>query len=88
MKTNLRLAQSIVVHLRSFRLSAELEIFAQRCLFHRGEHWGYYLTVFTHAYGATPQTAEQEWGLATEALREALGKAARLFAVGFQAERA
>ena len=88
LETNLRLAQSITVHLRSVRVSAELEICARRCLFHREEHWGYYLTVFTHAYGATPQTAEKEWTLATEALRKALGEAARLFEPKVHAERA
>jgi hypothetical protein len=88
LETNLRLAQSITVHLRSVRLSADLEICARRCLFLREERWGYYLTVFTHAYGATPQTAEQEWTLATEALAKALGEVARRFGVGLQAERA
>jgi hypothetical protein len=88
LETNLRLAQSIAVHLGSVRLSAELEICARRCLFHREERWGYYLTVFTHAYGATPQTAEQEWNLATDALTKALGEAARLFRPKVHAERA
>lgn len=88
LETNLRLAQSIAVQLRSVRLSAEVEICARRCLLHPEERWGYYLTVFTHAYGATPQTAEQEWTLATEALRKALGEAARLFEPKVHAERA
>lgn len=77
LETNLRLAQNIAAHLRSIRLSAELEICARRCRFRREDRWGYYLTVFTHAYGATPQTAEQEWNLAMEAVAEALEEAAR-----------
>ena len=88
METTLRLAQNIAAYLKSVRLSAEVEICARRCLFHREERWGYYLTVFTHAYGATPQTAEQGWNLAMEALAEALGEAARRFEPKVHAERA
>jgi hypothetical protein len=77
LELNLRLAGNIAAHLRNARLSAELEVFARRCLFHPEERWGYYLTVFTHAYGATPQGAEHEWDLATAALAEALEEIAR-----------
>lgn len=87
LEPNLRLADNIAAHLGSVRLSAELEILARRCLFRPGEHWGYYLTVFTHAYGATPQGAEEQWNLATAALAEALEEIARGAEPRFLAQR-
>jgi hypothetical protein len=41
-------------------------------LIHAEEKWGYYLTLFIHAYGATENEAETAWTLALLDLREVL----------------
>lgn len=63
-----RLGERISQELRLCHVQAQMEIALRRCLFHREERWGYYLTIFTHAYGSTVREAEDEWRRATEAL--------------------
>ena len=57
--------------LRDARVQAQMEICLRRCLFHPEERWGYYLTIFVHAYGQTQVEAEREWARAMTAVREA-----------------
>ena len=56
----LLLAGLIAKGAESLRVQAQLEICVRRCLFHP-QRWGYYLTLFIHAYGATADEAEEEW---------------------------
>ncbi len=57
----LLLADAIAKSVENLRVQAQLEICVRRCLFHPDERWGYYLTLFIHAYGATADEAEEEW---------------------------
>jgi hypothetical protein len=55
-----------------------MDIAVRRCLFHAEENWGYYLTLFVHAYGATENEAETAWTLAQLSLREVLDGISKL----------
>jgi hypothetical protein len=68
-----RLGEELRQALDSFRVQAQLEVCIRRCLFHPEERWGYYLTLFTHAYGVDHDEAAREWARAIEAEGEALG---------------
>jgi hypothetical protein len=68
----LQLGEKLRQALASLRAQAQLEVCVRRCLFHPEERWGYYLTLFTHAYGANPGEAAREWARALEAQGEAL----------------
>ena len=69
---HLRLAEEIERGMKEARLQAQMDIAVRRCLFHAQETWGYYLTLFVHAYGATENEAETAWTLALSNLREVL----------------
>ena len=69
---HLRLAEEIERGMKETRLQAQMDIAVRRCLFHAEENWGYYLTLFIHAYGATENEAEMAWTLALLNLREVL----------------
>lgn len=69
-----QLAQKLAQRLACCPAQAQLDIAVRRCLFHPRERWGYYLTLFVHAYGATRPEAKQEWNHAIESLGEALAK--------------
>jgi hypothetical protein len=69
---HLRLAEEIERGMKETRLQAQMDIAVRRCLFHAEENWGYYLTLFIHAYGATENEAEAAWTLALLNLREVL----------------
>ncbi len=58
--------------LRGCRIQAQVEIALRRCLFHGQKRWGYYLTIFVHAYGATIAEAKAEWTRAVSALGDVL----------------
>ena len=69
---HLRLAEEIEHGMKGTRLQAQMDIAVRRCLFHAQENWGYYLTLFLHAYGATENEAETTWTLVLLNLREVL----------------
>jgi hypothetical protein len=69
---HLRSAEKLAQALKDLRVQAQMEIAVRRCLFHPEERWGYYCTLFLHAYGATPEEAEREWTRALTALGAAL----------------
>jgi hypothetical protein len=69
---HLRLAEEIERGMKEIRLQVQMDIAVRRCLFHAEENWGYYLTLFVHAYGATENAAESAWTLALLNLREVL----------------
>ena len=70
----LQLGEKLRQALASFRAQAQLEVCIRRCLFHPEERWGYYLTIFTHAYGADAEEAAREWARALAAQGDALVK--------------
>jgi len=72
LEPHLELGQKIEDMLQRERLQAQAEICVRQCLFHPEERWGYYLTLFVHGYGATPEEAEGEWTRAIGALGDAL----------------
>ncbi len=74
LEQQIRLGEELRQALASFRVQAQLEVCIRRCLFHSEERWGYYLTLFTHGYGAGPDEAAREWARAIEAAGEALIK--------------
>jgi hypothetical protein len=74
---HLRLAEEIERGMKETRLQAQMDIAVRRCLFHAEENWGYYLTLFIHAYGATENEAETAWTLTLLNLREVLGGLSR-----------
>lgn len=59
------------------QVQAQVEACVRRCLFHPEERWGYYLTLFTHAYGASPHEAEEAWQRALRAVGNALAQIGR-----------
>ena len=69
---HMQLAEEIERGMKETRLQAQMDIAVRRCLFHAQENWGYYLTLFIHAYGATENEAETAWTLALLNLREIL----------------
>lgn len=74
LKSHLRLGEKLGGLLSHCRIQAQIEIAVRRCLFHPKERWGYYLTVFVHAYGTTRTQAKREWGRAVDCLGDALSK--------------
>ena len=69
-----QLGEELRQALACFRAQAQLEVCIRRCLFHPEERWGYYLTIFTHAYGAEAEEAAREWARALAAQGDALVK--------------
>lgn len=74
LESHLRLGEKLEKLLSRCRIQAQVEIAVRRCLFHPKERWGYYLTIFVHAYGATRTQAKREWGRAVDCLGHALAK--------------
>lgn len=74
LESHLRLGNKLEKLLSPCRLQAQIEIALRRCLFHPKERWGYYLTIFVHAYGATRVEARKEWRGAIDSLGDALSK--------------
>jgi len=79
LESHLRLGNKLEELLSPCRLQAQIEIAVRRCLFHPKESWGYYLTIFIHAYGATRAQAKCEWGRTVGSLEDALSKAGPSF---------
>lgn len=73
----LHLGNELSRRLGQVHVQAQMEACVRRCLFHPEERWGYYLTVFTHAYGASPHEAEGAWQRALRALGNALAQIGR-----------
>lgn len=73
----LHLGNELSRRLDQVQLQAQLEACVRRCLFHPEERWGYSLTLFTHAYGASPHEAEEAWQRALRALGNALAQIGR-----------
>jgi hypothetical protein len=78
LEAHLEVGKRLGEHLGELRLQAQMEICLRRCLFHPEERWGYYVTLFVHAYGATPQEAEEEWNRAMDAAGDAVAKIRRV----------
>lgn len=78
LEAHLKVGKRLGEHLGELRLQAQMELCLRRCLFHPEERWGYYVTLFVHAYGATPQEAEEEWNRAMDAAGDALAKIRRV----------
>jgi hypothetical protein len=74
LNAHLRLGKEFERSLRSCRVQAQVELAVRRCLFHPRERWGFYVTLFVHAYGSTRVEAKQEWIRAIECIRNALSK--------------
>lgn len=74
LESQLQLGKKLEKVLGRCRIQAQIEIAVRRCLFHPKERWGYYLTIFVHAYGATRAQAKKEWGRAVDSLGDALSK--------------
>jgi hypothetical protein len=72
LEPHLQLGAKLSEILGPLRVQAQMEICVRRCLFHPEERWGYYVTVFMHAYGVTPGEAEEEWNRALDAPGNAL----------------
>jgi len=72
LEPHLQLGAKLSEILGPLRVQAQMETCVRRCLFHPEERWGYYVTVFTHAYGASSREAEEEWNHAMDALGNAL----------------
>jgi len=72
LEPHIQLGAKLSEILGALRVQAQMEIYVRRCLFHPEERWGYYVTVFTHAYGASSREAEEEWNRAMDALGNAL----------------
>ena len=72
LEPHLRLGKEIECFLRSCRVQAQAEVAVRRCLFHPKERWGYYVTVFVYAYGATRAEANKEWSRAINRLGDGL----------------
>ena len=75
LEPQLRLGRMLEQAARPWRRQAQMEIAVRRCLFHPRERWGYYLTIFIHAYGSSRGEAKREWDRATQSLGEALSAA-------------
>jgi hypothetical protein len=72
LETHVRLAQMLERSMADCPFLARMEIVVRRCLFHKNDRWGYSLTLFLHAYGATKSNARREWEGALDCLGEAL----------------
>jgi hypothetical protein len=62
------LAEGLTQRLKEHLPLAQLDLVIRRCFFRLEDRWGYYVTLFLHAYGGTPQDAEALWGTAVELL--------------------
>lgn len=69
---HLRLGKKLETYMRPCRVQAQAEVAVRRCLFHPGERWGYYVTIFLHAYGKTRAEAKKEWNRAVDWLGDGL----------------
>ena len=72
LESHLRFGKQLEDVLTPCRIQAQMEIAVRRCLFHPKERWGYYFTIFVHAYGATRTNARREWDRAVDSLADAL----------------
>ena len=72
LETHLFLGKRLERLLRSCRVQAQAEVAVRRCLFHPKERWGFYVTIFVHAYGATRAEAKKEWSRAMDCLGDGL----------------
>ncbi len=72
LEPHLRLGKKLENYLRPCRVRALAEVAVRRCLFHPKERWGFYLTIFVHAYGSTRAEAKKEWSRAIDRLGDAL----------------
>ena len=71
---HLRLGKELEHSLRTCRVQAQAELAVRRCLYHPRERWGFYVTLFVHAYGSTRAEAKLEWSRAVECVGNALSK--------------
>ncbi|HLY60545.1 MAG TPA: hypothetical protein VKV95_07230 [Terriglobia bacterium] len=76
---HVRLARNLERSLAGCRLRAQMSIVVRRCLYHEDRKWGYSLTFFIYAYGATRSTAKRDWARALDKLGDALAKIAPQF---------
>ncbi len=67
--------------LRPCRVQAQVDLSLRKCLFRSEDKWGYYVTIFVHAYGASGSAAKEQWRKAVACLAEALKKAEAHFLV-------
>jgi len=65
-----RLAQLLTRETTREAMRVELRV--RRCRFCVREQWGFCLTIFLYARGATPEQAELRWGLGLARLQQAL----------------
>lgn len=72
LEPHLRFGRKLERYLRPCRVQAQAEVAVRRCLFHPRERWGFYLTIFVHAYGSTRAEAKKEWNRAIDCLGDAL----------------
>ena len=56
----LRLGEKLERTLAGAEGCAQVEFAIRRCLYHAKDSWGYYATLFIHAYGKTPAAASRE----------------------------
>jgi len=63
-----QLASSIEHGARDLRMPAQVELQIRRCIFVLENRAGYYVTIYVHAYGPTPQEAERHWNEAMQSL--------------------
>lgn len=81
-KAYLGLCQMLEEFLRPCRVEAQAELAIRRCLFHPKGRWGFHVTIFVHAYGATRGAAKEQWDNALDCLGKSLTKAGRMLSVG------
>jgi hypothetical protein len=74
LEPHLRFAKKLEKSLAACRLPAQMDIVVRQCLFRENRKWGYSLTLFVHAYGATRSQAKEAWGCALDNLGNALLK--------------
>ena len=77
-----KLGALLAQRLKDSKAHAQIEMFIRRCLFTLEDRWGYYATVFVHAYGANPREAESEWNEVIGSLGESLDAISREFGWG------
>ena len=70
----LRLGEKLGQLLEKIPLPVQVEFTLRRCLYHDEEKWGYYVTLFLHAYGTTTEEAVENWNRAIGELTIALGE--------------
>ncbi len=68
----MELSQRLECLLRTCRAQAAVELALRMCLFHPEHIWGYYFTIYVHAYGANRKEAKEEWQRAIDHLKESL----------------